>query len=183
MEALPLGRRWRDHAPSGEPVRDLAASVTRNRDHLMNLAALLELNTGLPFALGPDDFADLPADRYLDVLQDRVAELTPEVDPDTIERLVVQYELQVRTQHAYQLRHYDGRVLLVEPASPYAGLVATLLAPFARDLRTRIVKPDPPSERIRQVTARFGGLATHFRSMRDDGYVRGLARELDAALL
>jgi hypothetical protein len=73
-------------------------------------------------------------------------------------------------------------VLLVEPASSYAGLVATLLAPWARDLRRRVVEPDPPSERTQQVTARFGGLATHFRSMRDDGYVRGLARELDSAL-
>lgn len=182
MEALRLGRGWRDYAPSGEPVRGLAASVIRNRDHLMNLAALLELNTDLPFALGPEDFADLPPDRYLGVLQNRVAELTPDVDLETIERLVVQYELQVRTQHAYEMRPYDGRVLLVEPASPYAGLVATLLAPYTRDLSTRVVKPDPPSERIRQVTARFGGLATHFRSMRDDGYVRGLARELDAAL-
>jgi hypothetical protein len=169
-------------APAGESFRALAEEVTRDRGHLMTLACLLELHTGLPFNLTDDDFRGVPPDEALGVLQERVSSLTPEVDPVGIERITIQYQLQVRSQHAYKLRPYRGAVLLVEPASTYSGLVATLLRPYVRRLTTRTVELGPPSERTRVITAPFGNLATHYRSMRDDGFVRGLAAELDAVL-
>ena len=66
-----------------------------------------------------------------------------------IERVAVQYELQVRTHHAYRLRRYDGRVLLVEPESPHAGVLAALLRPYVPHLRARVVRPGAPSDRGR----------------------------------
>jgi amino acid adenylation domain-containing protein len=159
-----------------------ARDALRDAGHISNVAALMELNTGLPFALRDEDVQGVPPERALDVLAARVAELAPDVDRAMIERIVAQYRLQVLTQHAYRLERYDGRTLLVEPASPYAGILAALLRPYVRDLHARVVDLGPASERVRALTARFGGLATHYRCMRDDGFVGGLAAELDAFL-
>lgn len=176
----PGGRN--DFALPTEEFRELAVGATQAKGHLMTLAALLELNTGLPFALADSDFAGRPPDQYLGVLQRRVQTLTPEVDPAAIERIVVQYQLQVRTQHAYQLRKYEGQVLLVEPTTRYAGLVAALLRPHVRNLQVRTIPLGPPSERARVICAQFGSLEAHYRSMRDDVFVQGLAKLLDAPL-
>ena len=76
----------------------------------------------------------------------------------------------------------DGRVLLVEPTSKYAGLVATLLRPYLRRLTARRVPLGAPSRREREISDRFGALVTHYRSMRDDTFVAGLARAIEPFL-
>jgi hypothetical protein len=176
--ALRPHRDGGDHAFSQEQVRRITEETTRGTPHLLAVAALLELNTGLPFALAESDFAGKTPQQRLAVLQARVAELMPDVDADGIRRLVVQYELQVRSQHAYELRPYDGPVLLVEPETPYAGLAALQLRPHVRELRARTVELGPPSRRERQLVERFASLQAHYRSMRDDRFVHGLADNL-----
>ncbi len=148
----------------------------------MRLAGLLELNTGIPFSLTAEDFEGTPPDHFLSVLQSRVAELTPEVDPETIERIVIQYELQVRTQHAYGLTPYDGPVFLVEPQTSYLGLLEAQFRPYVRDLHTRAIKLNPPNSHTREIIKPFGSLEAHYRCMRDTGFVEVLAKELSAIL-
>ena len=160
----------------------MSATAVRDRGHLLNLAALLELNTGLPVALSDADFQEVAPDGYLRVLQDRVASALPHIDAATIERIAVQYPIQLRAQHEYQLRRYDGPVLLIEPVSHYNGMIAALLQPYVRDLRVRAVALGTLSDREAGLVGRFGRLQAHYRCMRDDEFVRGLARELDAAL-
>lgn len=171
-----------DHAFSAKEAREIAEYALRSKRHLKSLSALLELNTGLPFSLSEDDFSGKAPGQYLSILQSRVLETSPDVDPDTIERIAVQYELQVRTQHAYRLPPFDGRVLLVEPATRYRGLLEAQLRPHARNMRARAVELAPPSERTREICGRFGSLEPHFRCMRDDRFVQGLAEELDPFL-
>lgn len=169
-------------SPSREEFARLAAATKRNKEHLRAFAALLELNTGLPLALDDADFADMPADDFLKVLEARVTGVMPDVDPASIERIVVQYELQVRSQHAYMLQPYDGRVLLLEPATRYAGLLEPLLRPYTKKLQARAIALGEPTARTRELTAQFGPLASHYRSMRDDQFVEGIARAIDDVL-
>jgi amino acid adenylation domain-containing protein len=150
--------------------------------HLALFSAVLELNTGLPFTLEPEAFDRVPAEGRMGVLLDRARELTPEMDPQTLERIALQYPLQVRAQHAYQLRPYDGRVLLVEAATRYAGLLRVLLRPYVRRLEAIQVKLGTPAPRVREVADKLGALGSHYRSMRDDTFVRGLAAALDSRL-
>lgn len=169
-------------APSEKEVRQLTEDATRDVEHLRTFSALLELNTGLPLALEDSDFAGVPPDGRLRVLQARIASRLPEVDAATIERILIQYGFQVRSQHAYQLQPYDGPVLLVEPATKYAGLVRAHLAPYVRDLRFRVIALGSASERVRKIAARLGSLRAHYRSMRDEEFVNGLCREIEAVL-
>jgi amino acid adenylation domain-containing protein len=168
--------------PSPQEVQRLMTAAARDKGHLQTFASLLELNTGLPLALTDSDFAGVSPDRYLGVLQARIASVMPEVDPATIERIVLQYQFQVRAQHAYQLQPYDGRVLLVEPATRYRGIATAHLRPYVRHLRTRAVPLGPPSPRVQAITDRFGAIEAHYRSMRDDAFVERLAREIDQVL-
>ena len=170
------------YALSAEEYERVADDARTSRGHLLRLAALFELNTGLPFAMVEEDFSGVPQDGYLAVLQSHVARITPEVKPESIERIAIQYGIQARAQHAYRLQPYDGRVLLVEPSSGYAGIVAEQLRPYVSDLHRRVVEIGPPGERIRAISGLFGSLATHYRSMRDDLFVQGLAREMDEML-
>lgn len=167
--------------PAGESG-EIASGILQNRGHLLNVSALFELNTGLPLALSPTDFDGVDAADRLEVLVSRTRSVTPEVDPEMIERTVLQYELQVRAQHAYRLRPYPGRVLLVEPATPYAGFLAQLIRPYVKRLEHRILSLGEPDERTRTLTGRFGSLAGHYRSMRDEEFVAGLSDELARAL-
>ncbi len=169
-------------APPDQEIRRLATEMTRDRGHLLSVAALFELNSGLPFALAERDFEGVEPEDYLGVFVAKVRSLMPEVDAESLERIVGQYELQIRAQHAFEPSRYDGRVLLVEPATPYAGLVAALLRPYLPGLRATTVPLGPPSDRTREITARFGALVAHYRSMRDDTFVRGLAEKLDPLL-
>ena len=182
LEAVRPTERPNDHTLSEDQFRQLAEEAVSDRSHLLSLAALLEPNIGLPFGLAEGDFSGISPDRYLGVLQSRVASLTPDVHPESIERIAVQYELQVRTQNAYVLSPYDGEVLLVEPISRYVGLVSALLHPYVRNMRLRAVALGPRSERTQGLSERFGRLEWHYRSMRDDRFVQGLVRELNSML-
>ncbi len=179
---LGSGRDQPPAPPSLADVQELSRAATRDRGHLQTFAALLELNTGLPLSLDAADFAHESPDGYLRVLQARIASLMPEVDPATIERIVIQYGFQVRAQHAYRLRPYDGSVLLVEPATRYRGIASAHLRPYVKKMRVRAVPLSEPAERIRVITDRFGALEAHYRSMRDDQFVNGLAREIEPLL-
>jgi amino acid adenylation domain-containing protein len=171
-----------DYDPSPDEIRRMAAAAVRNRGHIETLAALFELNTGLPITLDDSDFAGRSPDEYLTVLQNRLAAQMPEIEPDLIARLVVQYSVQVSAQHAYELRSLDCPVLLVEPVTRYRGIARAHLRPYIRRLQTRAISLAPPSPRIRAITDRFGAIEAHYRSMRDDRFVEGLAREIERAL-
>jgi hypothetical protein len=171
-----------DHSLSDEEYAQLIDEKTRNMGPLVSVSSLFELNTGLPFTLSESDFEESEPEGYLDVFHARVSSLMPEVDTDSIERIVVQYGLQISAQHAYELRHYDSPVLLVEPKTRYVGLVKAQLSPYARNLRARTVRLGEPSDRIRAISERFGVLVAHYLSMRDDAFVEGLAKEVDLYL-
>jgi amino acid adenylation domain-containing protein len=166
---------------SGE-IRELMDEARQDRNHMLAFSALLELNTGLPYTVEASAFEGVPPEAWLGVLQERVRAVTPAVDPEDIERILVQYPLQFRTQNAYRVRPYDGRVLLVEPVTPYTGMIRAQLRPYVRHLEAKAFEVGPPTERIRELAVRFGALATHYRSMRDDRFVGALAVELDAYL-
>ena len=168
-----------DFAFNTDQYEEIRREQLKSKGDLMLLTSLLELNTGLPFSLTESDFTDKAPEQFIDVLKSRFAELMPEVDEDTVENLVVQYSLQARTQHAYQLRDYDCPTHLFEPVSKYSGLVATLLQPHVRDLRTHTLALGPPQSGTRSALLDFGALDPHFRCMRDDHFVRALARKLD----
>jgi amino acid adenylation domain-containing protein len=179
-----LDRDGRGAGPGFTPegVRAVTREARESGPHLKRLSGLLELNTGLPLALSDDDLEGVPPEDRLHVLLARMGEVAPEVDPEMIERLAVQYEIQVRLHHAYRLRRYAGRVLLVEPESPHAGLLAAQLRPWVGRLTARVLPLGPASPGVRALAPRFGGLEAHYRSMRDERFVSGLARELEAAL-
>ncbi|MEX2374098.1 MAG: phosphopantetheine-binding protein, partial [Dehalococcoidia bacterium] len=171
-----------DYTPSIELMNHITTSVTRDRGAVMRLAGLMELNTGLPVSLDENDFAGKAPDEYFGVFLSRLAAHLPDVEPESVERIAVQYQLQVNSQHAYQLTPYDGAVLLIEPATGYAGLVATQLRPYLRDLKARILPVGDPSPRVAALARRFGVLDKHYRSMRDDRFVAGVVAELDPLL-
>jgi hypothetical protein len=171
-----------DHALSREAFEAVARESRESTAHLMTLSALLELNTGLPFALEAEDLEGVAPEERLEVFLGRVEELAPEVDRTMMERLVIQYEDQIRAQHAYQLRPLDAPVLLVEPETPHAGLLAAQIRPYARTLTARRLPLGAQDERGRAIAARFGGLQGHYRSMRDETFVAGLAREVERVL-
>jgi thioesterase domain-containing protein len=161
----------------------LAAEARRSRGHIMVLSALLELNTGLPFALTDADLLQVEPDRYVEMLLERVRSLAPDVDPASIENIVVQYYLQTRAHHVYKLQQYDGTVALFEPDSPHKGLLAALLRPHVGALRVRYLKLGNPSPGARSVAEAFSArLRAHYLSMRDNEFVSELAGELDALL-
>jgi len=171
-----------DHAMTPAQYEQMAARVRRGRHHVRTLAALLELNGGLPYAL--DDAAlDCAEDGdYLGVLLARVGELSPEIDLQSVERLATQYSLQVGAQQAYGLNPLDCPVVLVEAESGYAGILAALLQPYAAHLERHVVPLGPPAEGTGGLTAVFGTLDSHYRCMRDEVFAAGVARILDPIL-
>jgi acyl-coenzyme A synthetase/AMP-(fatty) acid ligase/thioesterase domain-containing protein len=175
--------RGNNHTLTKDQFLQFATAARTNRDHILGLSALLELNTGLPFALTQSDLSQVGPDRYLDVLLARVKSVAPEIDPEAIENIVIQYNLQVRSQHEYRLQRYDGRVVLFDPDGPYQGLLAAQFRPYVRDLRVRGVKLGRPSDRTRILSASFSErIRSHYLSMRDDVFVSGLAEELETLL-
>ncbi len=162
--------------------RQLADDTIAAHGHLMALAALMELNSGLPVDLSDAEIPAEPKDSTLRILQARLVAAMPGIDADSIERIAIQYTIQARAQRAYAMAPYDGSVLLIEPLTPYAGLIAAQLRPYfprMRVVRLALGAPDPRTERIAQ---RFGTLAPHFLCMRDDRFAAALALELDCAL-
>jgi hypothetical protein len=182
LRALAKRRSGSSFAISAEELREVFEQTARARGHLMALAALMELNTGLPMDLSDAGIPPGPPDSTLRALQARIAEFVPELDGDTIERIAVQYTVQARAQRAYTLAPYDGRTLLIEPVTPYAGLLAAQFRPYLSDLRVVQLELAAADARTATITRRFGGLAPHFLSMRDDSFSASLARELDCAL-
>ncbi len=171
-----------DHRFPPSEYEALTRELTSKREHLLNLSRLMELNSGLPYALDEEAVGNPDSADWMDLLREKVRAVSPEVDVDSIERIAVQYQIQVRTHHAYQLSRYDGEVLLVEPRSRYSGILAALLRPYVARLTSRQIALGEPSERVRELTSSFGGLTAHYRCMRDDQFVAGLAALLEPRL-
>jgi acyl carrier protein len=173
-----------DFSMSAEEVERRAVAVRRDRKVIKDLSSLFELNAGLPFTLTDSDFEGRDPVRYVDILLSRVRTVTPDVDLDTVERILVQYYcLQLPATHFYRLKRYGGRVEIFEPASPQVGLLRAYFRPYAKDLRLRVLGIGEPSERIRIACANLSpSLQTHYRSMRDDAFVGNLAAALEPLL-
>jgi acyl-coenzyme A synthetase/AMP-(fatty) acid ligase len=171
---------WTLSAPEFEA---LASWASTNRDNILRFAALLELNTGRPFALAGRELDAVAPSGYLDVLLARVAEVDATIEAAMIRRAVVQYELQAKAQHRYRPQRYDGAVHLFEVAGPYRGLIAAQLRPYVRSLHTHSVELDGLSPRVCELLEPLpDGLRAHFASMRNDTFSQRLAAELDAVL-
>lgn len=157
--------------------------VRRDRGHLQRLSALLELSSGLPLALSEADLAATPPEGYVDLLLERFRLAGSELDPDLLEHIVVQYELQVRTQHAYRLQPYDGDATILAPDSPYAPLLAAQFRPYVNRLDARSLPIGAPSAKVAELARSFDpGLRPHYLCMRDDTFTSALAAELDRLL-
>ncbi len=170
-----------DPAPlSDEEWEAVAEAARTDLDHLLALSTLMELNSGRPFSLSPADFAGVSPERYLEVFHARIQEVALEISLANLERMVSQYPLQIKAQHRYRLRPYDGRVLLFEPVTPHAGLVAEHLRPWIPDLRCQRLEVGPIPAGLEVAAGRFGALDRHYRSMRDDLFVGALARALES---
>jgi amino acid adenylation domain-containing protein len=156
------------------------AAVRRDKSFIKDLSSLFELNSGLPFALSEADFEGRSPDEYTGVLLAKVREVAPDVDPETVERILVQYyALQIPTTHFYSLRNYDGRVSLFEPQGPHVGLFAAYFRPHLRDLYLRTLPIGVASERVEFACRNLSrSLRAHYRSMRDETFVRRLAAEM-----
>lgn len=169
-------------ASAPEDTLTLLEGAPRNRQHLISFSALLELNTGVSCTLEPSELDGIPADQWLELLLQRFESRAPGTDTENLRRIFLQYPMQVRTQHAYRLKPYDGKVLLVEPATHYSGLIRAQLRPYVRHLRARTLRVGKPTPRVQEICEILGSLSTHYRSMRDDGFVASLAREVDREL-
>lgn len=167
------------HAIGAEDYRRLQRGQLQSKNALIQFAALIELNSGLPFALSESDFAEKRPEQFIDVLNAQFAKLMPDVDQEAVVRILTQYQLQIRAQHAYRLRPYDGPTVLIEPASRHAGLLRALLTPYTTRLcaRTIALGNTPPA-----AAYNFGTLDAHFRCMREDSFVGELAEYLDSLL-
>lgn len=188
VPCAPLLRQLARHRPatrfeiSADDFRQLARDSTTARGHLMALAALMELNSGLPVDLSDAEIPAQPQDSALRALQARLAAVMPGTDAATIERIAIQYTIQAHAQRAYTLAPYEGDTLLVEPATPYAGLLEAQLRPYLKRLRTVRIPLGMTEARAAAIASRFGTLAPHFLSMRDDHFAATLAQELDRTL-
>lgn len=171
------GGAWASDArPASPPAAHQARRAARD------LSALLELNTGEPVTLADAELADTTPADLPRTLEAHVARYLPDIEPGAIVRLAAQYPLQVRAHNAYRLGRYDGRLLLVEPESGYCGLLEPLLRAHVARIAARAVPLGPATPRVAAITAPWGAWAAHYRSMRDDRFVEGLARVLRAEL-
>lgn len=182
LRLLRRSRGAQDFALSAREFEQLSREMATSRGRLLALAALMELNTGLPIDLSDADIPGEPPDSTLRALQARVSEVMPEVDGATIERIASQYALQLQAQRAYVVAAYDGPTLLVEPVSPYAGLLEAQVRPVFPQMRVARLPLGPADPRTSAITRRFGPWTPHFLSMRDDRFAESLARELEQAL-
>jgi amino acid adenylation domain-containing protein len=169
-----------DFVMTAEDFARRAAEIRRDPKVMKDLSSLFELNTGLPFAMADADFAGLPPERHLEAFLARVRQVTPDVDTGTVERILLQYYgLQIPATHFYQLRNYDGKVVIFEPEGAQAGLLAAYFRPYVRNLRLRRLPVGPPSERVEYACRNLSrSLRTHYRSMRDETFVAALAAEM-----
>lgn len=160
-----------------------ASWATGDRDNILRFAALLELNTGQPFAIEVTELDGVAPSEYLDVLLAHVARVDASIDRELIRRAVIQYELQVKSQHNYRPQRYDGPVYVFDVSGPFSGLESALLRPYVRKLHARSLPFDGLSERARKLLAPFPeGLRAHYGCMRNDSFAERLAGELASAL-
>ena len=173
-----------DFRMSAEDVERRVAASRSDRKVIKDLSSLFELNTGLPFTLTDADFAGQAPDQYVATLLSRVKAVTPDVELETIERILVQYYcLQLPATHFYRLKPYEGRLEIFEPASPQVGLLAAYFRPYVKNLRMRVLRIGEPSARTQLVCENLSqSLRTHYRSMRDDTFVANLAAALEPLL-
>ncbi len=175
--------RRNDHALTKEQIAAAAKADRTNKENILVVSALLELNTERPFALGAAELSTLEPEQYLGALLSRVKSVAPEIDPQMIENVVTQYNLQVRAQHRYRVQRFDGNAALFHPAGPGAGLLAAQFRPYLRNLRVRAIAVGTPSERTRRLAEAFpAGIRSHYLSMRDEPFVKALAAELGRLL-
>lgn len=173
-----------DFRMSAAEVESRIASVRADRKVIKDLSSLFELNSGLPFALADADFAGREPAHYVAVLLERVAAVTPDVDPATIERILEQYYcLQLPATHFYRLKTYDGRTEIFEPTGMQQGLLGAYFRPFLPNHRIRALRVGEPSPRVRLACENLSrSLRTHYRSMRDDRFVGELAAAMEPLL-
>jgi len=163
---------------------DARASAARtNRDFILRFSALLEMNTGRPFALGERQLDAVTPSGYLNVLLSRVRDVDPTIDAEMIERALVLYDVQVLAQHRYRLQRYDGTVHLFEVAGLSGGLIAAQLRPYVRKLYGLQLEMTNLSPRMRELLEPYGeALRGHYGCMRNDAFTDRLAAELDTVL-
>jgi hypothetical protein len=176
------------HSPDWTPGREqfphFVEQVRNDPAHIQTVAASLQLGTGLPVALDASELAGCGPDGCVPILVAKVLRVAPETDPRTLENLVVQYQLQLRSQENYRLRPYDGHVVVFEAAGPFQGLVSAQFAPYVRSLRAWSFDVGEPAARARAVAETlFWSIRMHYLCMRDDAFTTRLARELDALTL
>jgi hypothetical protein len=173
-----------NYAMSSEEFVQRVKAIRRDKSVMKDLSSLLELNSGLPFTMTDDDFSGKEPDQYLATFLARVKAVSPEVDPETIERILIQYYcLQLPATHFYRLKNYDSRVVIFEAEGPNEGLLSAYFRPHVRNLSMRVLKIGNLSARMQLVCENLSrSLRTHYRSMRDDTFVANLAAELEALL-
>ena len=160
-----------------------ADDVRRDGAHIQRLSILLQLSSGLPLALSDAELAATPPEGYVGLLLEQYRRAGAEVDPDVLDRTVVQYEVQVRTQHAYRLQPYDGETVLFTPASPSTGVLAAQFRPYLHRFDAHTLPFGPPSDEARELARTFHpGLRSHYLCMRDETFTAALATELDRLL-
>jgi amino acid adenylation domain-containing protein len=173
-----------DYTMSRELFEQRAAAVRSDRKVMKDLSSLFELNSGLPFTMSDADFEGVQAEQSLEKFLAHMTAVAPDLDAETVERILIQYYcLQLPATHQYLLRIYGGCVDLFEPEGPQVGLLSVLFRPYVKNLRMRVLPVGAPSERTAFVCQNLArSLRTHYRSMRDDIFVTRLAAELDPLL-
>ena len=172
-----------DFVFSDTQLHELEDRALGSRQSIRQLSALLELNTGLPLALTFDEVATLQPTKCLDALLAKLRMAAPDVDTRMIERLVVQYALQVRSHQQYRLQPFEGTLQLFQPDGPYARLMSSLFMPRVGRLVEHRLPLSPPTARTRELAECFPEpMRSHYLSMRDDVFAQALARELDKLL-
>lgn len=172
-----------DWRPPIETPDETRMRVLRDCGGIRSLSALLELNAGLPFHLTRAEVDAAGPDGCFDALIERMRVSAPETDPAMIARIAMQYGVQVRSQHNYRLRPYDGAVELFEPAGPFRGLEAAQLRPYVAQLRSRGIPLGEQSRGATVIDDIFSPrIRDHYLCMRDDLFVRELSRQLSVLL-
>ena len=173
----------KDDALSQAEFEKLATRAKRSRYHIYGFSGLMELNTGLPTSLTKEQMDAAAPESYLGLLLDKVKSVSPEIDADTLTNMVVQYYLQTRAQHRYELQPYDGKVLLIEPDGSHRGLFTALFGPFVADLTTVAVPLGSPDPQTAKIASMFDpNIRSHYLGMRDAAFIRGAAAAIDEAI-
>lgn len=172
-----------DHGLSKAAFAQASARALTSKEHILALSALLELNSGLGFALTASELSQAAPAEYLNMLLARAEHAVPGVDRKMIENIAVQYNLQVHAHHRYRLQRYDSKVVIFDTKGPYSGLLAAQFRPYIDDLAVREIALGKLSARTLELASIFPEtIRSHYLSMRDETFVKTLARELTELL-